>query len=74
VRSVDHKLPFRTLQVPVALAGAKEHTLVDSGATGYFIDKRFIEKLGLKTTKLLFPLKIRNIDNTETSLGGSRKR
>jgi hypothetical protein len=71
VRSVDHKLPFnrRTLQVPVTLAGVKEHALVDSGATGYFIDKKFVEKHGLRTTKLLFPLKIRNVDNTENIAG-----
>jgi hypothetical protein len=53
----------------VALAGVKEHALVDSGATGYFIDKKFVEKHGLRTTKLLFPLKIWNVDNTENVAG-----
>jgi hypothetical protein len=49
----------------VVIARAKTHALVDSGATGYFIDKEFIKKHGLKTKRLLFPITVRNVDDTE---------
>jgi hypothetical protein len=56
MRSVDHVLPFnhRTLKVPITLARVNELALIDSGVTGYFIDKKFVKKNGLKTTRLLF--------------------
>jgi hypothetical protein len=58
----------------VVIARVKAHALVDSGATGYFIDKAFVEKHGLKTKKLLFPIKIRNVDNTEIIAGRIREK
>ena len=36
--------------------------LLDSGATGLFADKKFVEKHGFKMQKLDRPVNIRNID------------
>ena len=41
--------------------------LLDSGATGMFADKKFVEKNGFKLEKLERAIKIRNVDGTENS-------
>jgi hypothetical protein len=38
--------------------------LLDSGATGLFIDRRFIHNNRLKTRVLPFPIKVYNVDGT----------
>ena len=43
--------------------------LIDSGATGCFIDKEYAEREGLKIEKLLFPIQVKNVDNMENRAG-----
>ena len=43
--------------------------LLDSGATGLFVDKKFVEKWGFKKEKLTKPIQIRNINRTDNSRG-----
>ena len=43
--------------------------LLDSGATGLFIDKKFVEEHGLRTHKLNIPIRVFNADGTQ-NLGG----
>jgi len=43
--------------------------LLDSGATGMFMDKEMAEKHGFRITKLERLLKVRNVDKTENSRG-----
>ena len=43
--------------------------LLDSGATGMFIDKKIAKKHGFKMKKLERPLKVKNVDGTENSRG-----
>lgn len=71
VRTVDHYLPFQrqTLQVPFSTSTFQTHALVDSGASGYFIDHDFVIAQGLTTTKLLLPLTVKNVDNSENLAG-----
>ena len=39
--------------------------LLDSGATGLFIDRKFVEEHGLKTHKLDIPIRVFNADGTQ---------
>ena len=41
--------------------------LLDSGATGMFANKKFVEKNGFKLEKLDRPVRIRNVDGTGNS-------
>jgi len=43
--------------------------LLDSGATGMFADKKFVEKNGFKLEKLDRPVRIKNVDGTGNSRG-----
>jgi len=43
--------------------------LLDSGATGMFADKKFVERNGFRLEKLERPVRIRNVDGTENSGG-----
>src|SRR5258708_3319948 len=43
--------------------------LIDSGATECFIDKEYAKRKGLKIEKLLFPIQVKNVDNTENHAG-----
>ncbi len=44
---------------------SSDHTaLLDSGATGLFIDTKLVEAKGYITRKLEFPIPVYNIDNT----------
>jgi len=49
--------------------GITVKALLDSGATGMFANKKFMEKSGFKLEKLKRAMKIRNIDGTKSSGG-----
>jgi len=49
--------------------GVSVKALLDSGATGMFADKKFVEKNGFKLEKLDRPVKIKNVDGTKNSRG-----
>ena len=49
--------------------GMTVKALLDSGATGMFMDKEMVKKHGFKMTKLERPLKVKNMDRTENSGG-----
>src|SRR5487761_1741718 len=63
----------RSVQIPFDLHSfngmAEDQALIDSGATGNFIDHRFTTKYHLGTRKLDPPLHIRNVDGTKNSAG-----
>ena len=44
-------------------------TLLDTGATGLFVDKKLIEEYGFKLEKLDRPIEVKNIDGTNNSRG-----
>jgi len=47
--------------------GVLVKALLDSGATGMFADRAFVEKHSFKKEKLERPIKIRNVDGTSNS-------
>jgi len=47
--------------------GVTVKALLDSGATGIFIDKDFAEEQGLKLVKLDKPVEVKNIDGTDNN-------
>jgi len=47
--------------------GISVKALLDSGATGMFVDKKFVEKNGFKLEKLERPVRIQNMNRTENS-------
>jgi len=49
--------------------GVSTKALLDSGATGMFADKKFVEKNGFRLEKLERPVRIRNMDRTGNSGG-----
>jgi len=49
--------------------GVTVKALLDSGATGLFADKKFVEKQGFKMQKLDRPVNIRNVNRTKNSGG-----
>jgi len=49
--------------------GITVKALVDSGATGMFMDKRIVARHGFKLKKLERPIIVRNIDGTNNSRG-----
>jgi len=49
--------------------GVTVKALLDSGATGMFIDKRMAAKYGFKLQKLERPIMVRNVDGTNNSRG-----
>lgn len=59
--------------IPITLGGrhkSKEVTaMIDSGASTLFINKKFIEKHGVKTQKLKQPIAVYNIDGTPNRAG-----
>lgn len=71
VRNVDHQLPFhrRTLQVPFLFNSTETPALIDSGATGYFIDHKFVNTHGIQTEQLLLPIAVKNVDDSDNITG-----
>jgi len=49
--------------------GVTVKALLDSGATGMFADKKFVERNGFKKEKLDRAVKVKNVDGTENSGG-----
>ena len=71
VRDVWHTLqPLREVWMKVGLEKLKNHkgvvvrALLDSRATGLFMDMTFAQEKGFKMKKLKKPLLVRNIDRT----------
>ena len=52
-----------------ALKTAKENILLDSGATGNFMDQRMINRLGFKPLRLPTPKRMINVDGTDNHKG-----
>jgi len=49
--------------------GIMVNVLLDSGAMGLFMNKKFVEDNGLKIEKLEMPIKVTNVDGTHNSGG-----
>jgi len=49
--------------------GITVKVLLDSGATGMFMDKRMVARHGFKLQKLERPITVRNVDRTNNSRG-----
>jgi len=76
VRDVQCTLwPLREVWIKVGLEKLENHkgvavrALLDSGATGLFIDITFVREKGFKMEKLKKPLLVRNIDGTVNAEG-----
>ena len=76
VRDVQCTLwPLREVWMKVGLKKLENHegvavrALLDSGATGLFIDTTFAQEKGFKMEKLKKPLLVRNIDGTVNAGG-----
>ena len=67
--------PLREVWMRVGLEKIDTHegvtvkALLDSGATGMFVDKKFIEKHGFRMDKLEKPLIVTNVDGSNNSGG-----
>ena len=75
-REVKHTLrPLREVWMKVGLEKLDTHegvivkVLLDSGATGIFVDKGFAEEQGFKLEKLDRPVKVKNVDGTSNKGG-----
>ena len=75
-RVVRHTMrPLRAVWMKVGLEkvdtyeGVAVDVLLDSGATGLFMNKEFVEKNGFKMEKLERPVKVMNIDGTHNKGG-----
>jgi len=76
VRDLRHTLwPLKEVWMKIGMEKVDNHegvsvkALLDSGATGIFADKKFVEKNGFKLEKLERLVKIRNVDGTGNSGG-----
>jgi len=76
VRDIRHTLqPLREVWLKVGLEKLESHegiavkALLDSGATGLFIDMTFAKEKGFKMEKLKKPLLVRNVDGTANAGG-----
>jgi len=77
VRDIRHTLwPLREVWLKVGLEKLESHegvavkALLDSGATGLFMDTTFAKEKGFKMEKLKKPLLVRNMDGT-ANVGGA---
>ena len=75
-RVVKHTMqPLRAVWMKVGLEKVDTHervtvdVLLDSGATGLFMNKEFVEKNGFRMEKLERPVKVMNIDGTHNKGG-----
>ena len=68
--------PLREVWMKVRLEKLENHegvavrALLDSGATGLFMDTTFAQEKGFKIEKLKKPLLVRNVDGT-VNIGGT---
>jgi len=76
VRDIRHTLwPLREVWLKVGLEKLESHegvavkALLDSGATGLFMDTTFAKEKGFKMEKLKKPLLVRNMDGTANAGG-----
>jgi len=75
-RVVRHTMqPLRAVWMKIGLEKVDTHeevtvnVLLDSGATGLFMDKKFVESKGFRMEKLERPVKVTNVDGTHNSRG-----
>jgi len=67
--------PLREVWMTIGMEKVDTHegitvkALLDSGATGMFVDRKFVEKHGFKLEKLERPVRISNVDGTYNSGG-----
>jgi len=67
--------PLREIWLEVGIKKLDNHegvtvkALLDSGATGIFVDKKFVEEYGFKLEKLDRPVEVKNVDRTSNSGG-----
>ena len=67
--------PLRAVRMKVGLEkvdtheGAMVDALLDSGVTGLFMNREFVEKRGFKMEKLERPVKVMNVDSTHNKGG-----
>ena len=67
--------PLREVWLEVSIEKLDNHegvtvkVLLDSGATGIFVDKKFMEEHSFKLEKLDRPVEVKNIDGTSNSGG-----
>jgi len=67
--------PLRVVWMKIGLEkvntheGAMVNALLDSGATGLFMNKEFVEKSGFRTERLEKPVKVMNVNGTHNKGG-----
>jgi len=67
--------PLREVWLEIGIEKLDNHegitvkTLLDSGATGIFIDKKFVEEYGFRLEKLDQPVEVKNVNGTSNSGG-----
>ena len=67
--------PLREVWLEVGIEKLDNHegvtvkTLLDSGVTGIFVDKKFVEEHGFRLEKLDRPVEVKNVDGTSNSGG-----
>ena len=67
--------PLREVWLEVGIEKLDSHggvtvrALLDSGATGMFVDKKFVEEHSFKLEKLDQPVEVKNVDGTNNSGG-----
>ena len=57
------------IQLKIESRNVETRAIVDSGATGIFIDHQFIERHRIRTQALAKPLEINNADGTPNKIG-----
>jgi len=67
--------PLREVWLEVRIEKLYNHkgvivkALLDNGATGIFVNKKFVEEHGFKLEKLDRPVEVKNVDGTSNSRG-----
>jgi len=67
--------PLREVWLEVGIEKLNNHkgvtvkALLDSSATGIFVDKKFVEEHGFRLEKLDQPVEVKNVDRTSNSGG-----
>lgn len=64
----------RSIRLPTIVGkGIAATSLLDTGAAGIFMNKRFALKHGIETRLLRFPMTIYNVDRTVNTVGGAKE-